>query len=462
MKIEIPYTPRLIARDIHKNLECHSRSVIVAHRRLGKTVLLINHTIKKATQNELWRPQYAYVFPNLNQGKKVAWNYLKYFTSAFPDVTPNESELYVDFLGGADKNKTRRIYIVGADNPDSMRGNYFDGVIMDEFGQMKPDVLSEIVYPALTDRNGWVVVSGTPKGLNSFYDIYKKARELYNAGDPDWWYTFIDVYHSGIFTPEQIEKFKRDMPENKFRQEFLCDFEASNDDVLIPTATVVAASKREILPADYEDAPLIFGCDVARFGGDSCEIRPRRGLKLYPPLLHAQGIDNMAFADSIAYAIDKYSPDAVFIDAGRGEGVIDRLHRLNYNMVIEVNFGNSAINEARYFNKRTEMWDKMAEWMKKGSIPSDEPELLNDLNTPLFEITPQGKLKLEAKDKIKKRIGRSPDRGDAAALTFAANVRKKSDSDNKLCNTEYNFFPKKNYTNHKQNRYDFFPNRRRP
>jgi hypothetical protein len=136
----------------------------------------------------------------------------------------------------------------------------------------------------------------------------------------------------------------------------------------------------------------------------------------------------MELADRVVYEINSFKPDAVFVDAGRGEGVIDRVRQLGYQ-VTEVNFGARAINDARYLNKRAEMWDSMKKWLEAGGclynvkVSEFAPDFTNDLITPAYGFTSAGKMKLEEKDKIKERVGRSPDLADALALTFAAPVR---------------------------------------
>ena len=96
------------------------------------------------------------------RAKAIAWDYLKKFTSPIPGVSTNESELWVELPNKA------RIRIYGADNPDSLRGLYFDGVVLDEVADMKPEVWTSIILPALLDRVGWADFIETPKGINLF------------------------------------------------------------------------------------------------------------------------------------------------------------------------------------------------------------------------------------------------------------------------------------------------------
>ena len=142
------YRPRPLQADLHRSLKRFN--VLVAHRRFGKTVFCVNELIARAAANRLDRPRYAYVAPLFTQAKDVAWDYLKRFTAAIPDVEASETELRVDLPGGA------RIRLYGADNPDRLRGLYLDGVVLDEYAQIHPRLWAEVVRPALADRQGEV------------------------------------------------------------------------------------------------------------------------------------------------------------------------------------------------------------------------------------------------------------------------------------------------------------------
>lgn len=429
MNITIPYTPRPVFIPIHEGLDTHRYSVIVAHRRMGKSVALLNQMVKRALMNTRTSPypRYAIIQPQLKQAKLNMWDYMKKYTDGFVGRKISESELYIEFWG-------RRIYLFGADNPDSMRGGYLDGAILDEYADMNPDTWNTVVYPMLTDYNGWVVFSGTPKGLNHFYSLVQKAKT-----EESWFYSMNNIRTSGVFTEEQQKEIESNMPASAFAQEYLCDFNASGEDTLIPIERVNKASGRRV--EGYKDLPLIIGVDVARFGDDATIISPRRGNMAYTQLKFHH-LDNMEVVSQIARYINENRVAMCFIDAGRGEGVIDRLHQLGYSNVIEVPFGASASNRTKYENKRAEMWCEMAEWLKGGSIP-DDPDLRMDLSAPQYKYSRNGRIVLESKADIKERIKRSPDGGDALALTFAMPVfqtRRRVPVD---LDTHYDFFPER-------------------
>lgn len=422
MTIEIPYAPQDVWKDIHKELDRHRFSVLVAHRRFGKTVGTLNQTIKRALMNKLPDPQYAYIAPFRNQAKKIAWSYLKRFTAPIPGVKVNESELYVDLpKANAQGVHGSRIYIFGADHPDAFRGMYFDGVILDEYAQMKPEVYGEILRPALSDRKGWAIFIGTPKGQNPFYDVWKKAQST-----KSWYagmFTIDDTNFPWLSTDEKAA-MKEDMSPSEVRQELYCDFTASAYNILIPIDLVSQGRNARITEEQVRGSPLIFGLDPARFGDDDSVLTMRRGLACYEPI-RFHGIDNMELADAVASLIAGKNPDAVFIDSGQGSGVIDRLRQLGFS-IIEVPFGGKATRDDRYVNKRTEMYDNVRKWLSSGGSLPKCAELANELSIPQFSYDAKGRIKLETKDQIKERIGRSPDFADSLALTFAQKVAPQS------------------------------------
>lgn len=412
--IIIPYKPRYPQDLIHADMDAHRFVVLVAHRRMGKTVMVINHLIKQALLCKREQGVFAYVAPFRNQAKNIAWNYLKKFTLPVPGCQINEGDLSVGLPSGA------RVRLFGADNADALRGLYFDGVVLDEVAQMQPFVWEEVIRPAIADRQGFAVFIGTPKGINLFSELYEQATRNMNEGNKDWFAALYRADETGAIAEAELAALRAEMSDNSYRQEFLCDFSAASDDVLIPINLVSAASDKDQTLVQVDGLPVILGVDVARFGSDSSVIVRRQGLRAFEPLVF-NGLDNMTLASRVAAEIERHSPKAVFIDAGRGEGVIDRLRQLGFS-VIEVNFGGRAMKETLYSNKRAEMWDGVKQWLLSGGVLPPNSRLKSDLSTPLYSFDASGRMALESKDKMKERLGRSPDLGDALALTFALPV----------------------------------------
>ena len=410
MSVDTGYRPHTFQAEIHKNLKRFS--VLVCHRRFGKTYLAVNTLIDAALRTKKSDARFAYVAPFRNQAKSIAWDYVKRFSAPVPGRTVNEGELWIGFPTGA------RVRLFGADNADAMRGLYFDGVVMDEVADMRPEVWGEIIRPALADRKGWALFIGTPKGLNLFHELYERACRT-----KSWYAGLFRADETGLIDEGELIAAQEAMTEMQYRQEFLCDFQASCDNVLIPIDLATRATRREVTEKDVYGLPRIIGVDVARFGDDRSVIQRRQGLVAFPPVVLRE-VDNMTLAGHVAKTIAEWDPDAVFIDAGRGEGVIDRLRQLGHD-VIEVNFGGRPITNT-YANKRAEMWDGVRIWLNAGGNLPDDNELKRDLAAPTYSFDAAGRMVLESKDKIKARGLSSPDLADALALTFAHPVAPRS------------------------------------
>jgi hypothetical protein len=170
----------------------------------------------------------------------------------------------------------------------------------------------------------------------------------------------------------------------------------------------------------------MMGVDPARQGRDSTVIRFRQGRDARSiPAIKLHGKDNVQVADTVAEWIDKVNPDAVCIDAGNGTGVIDILRHRKYR-VHEIWFGSTAADKKQFDDKRTEMWAEMRDWLPGGAIDAD-PQLFTDLTAPekLRVGKADDRIRLESKESLRERGFRSPDDGDALALTFAVRVARR-------------------------------------
>jgi phage terminase large subunit len=209
-----PYEAREQFKPLHKKKE--RWGIAVAHRRAGKTVACVNELIRRACACDKTNPRLAYIAPQLNQAKDIAWVYLKDGVSFIPGVKVNESELWVEIPGGA------RIRVYGADNPDRLRGIYLDGAVLDEFGDMDPTVWSQVIRPALSDRKGWAIFIGTPKGKNTFHKLWV------NAGDDEDWFTLsLKASETGLLDYKELNDARKMMSEDEYEQEYECSFEAA-------------------------------------------------------------------------------------------------------------------------------------------------------------------------------------------------------------------------------------------
>jgi len=214
--IVIPYKPRALQKILHGQIDKHRFSVIVLHRRAGKTVMAINHMLKAALTNKLLNPRYAFISPYRLQGKATAWDYIKQFAAKIPGTKFNESELRCDLANGA------RITILGAENDQAIRGISLDGCVFDETQSIKPTIFPEVIRPALADRKGWCIFIGTPKGRNNFYQLYEQAKK-----NPKWYACTYKASETDILDEEELQAAKDVMSKDLYEQEFECSFQAA-------------------------------------------------------------------------------------------------------------------------------------------------------------------------------------------------------------------------------------------
>ena len=189
---------------------------VVAHRRAGKSVAAVNDIIRAAFMYRGPNGLFGYVAPYQNQARRIAWDYFKHYAQPLiSDI--NEQMMTITLVNGA------KVSLFGADNADAMRGLGFSGVYMDEYGDFKPSVFGNVIRPALSDKQGWAVFAGTPKGKNQFWDIYETARRI-----PDEWFVLrLPASESGLLPQSELNAAKAQLSEDQYLQEYECSFEAA-------------------------------------------------------------------------------------------------------------------------------------------------------------------------------------------------------------------------------------------
>ena len=242
--IIIPYKPRDLQKDFHDNIK--RWNLIVTHRRFGKTCMVINQLIKDCLLCKKERPRFAYISPYLVQTKQIAWDYVKHYTAVIPGVKFNESELKVTFVNGGN------IQLLGADNPDRLRGIYLDGVALDEYAQIKPSLFSEIISPALTDRQGYAIFLGTPKGKNHFYDLWDKIKD-----NPEWYVAIRKASDTGYVAHDELVRASELMSADEFAQEYDCSWEAAIKGAFYADEYAKAKKEQRICKVPYDPNLLV-------------------------------------------------------------------------------------------------------------------------------------------------------------------------------------------------------------
>lgn len=232
-------------------------------------------------------------------------------------------------------------------------------------------------------------------------------------------------YTDNLYCPPEMKKIAERMKAENYEQwlhVWAGEPVQEGDTKLIGYPEVYRALETKIENSATVDLPLIIGVDIARFGNDKTAVARRVGRKAYKIQTYAK-LDVVQVANMIVGIIHDEHPAIVNIDVGGlGGGVYDILWHQGYGSVVQgVNFGERAQESERYCNRRSEMWARLKDWLTAELPVSlvDCEGLSEDLTAPNKNFDSLGRLVLEPKDDIKKRLGRSTDVGDALALTFA-------------------------------------------
>lgn len=330
----------------------------------------------------------------------------------------------------------RRAFGFSTDEPQRLQGLHCENLllIVDEAGGVSKEIF-EAARGLLTSRNARALLIGNPiLPHGPFYDSFRS---------PAWTGLAVSCLESpnvtageeiipGLTTRAWIEEQQNEWGESSgvYQARVLGEFPEGGEDMLIPLRWVEAAQERQAPP--QHNASLCLGCDVARFGSDRTVLCLRDQFAVRHLESHT-GHSTMVTAGRVLATAREWRIPAqrCFVDdTGVGGGVSDRLHEQQFNLN-PVNFGESARDGERFANRRTEMFWRLRDALNpeithspRLAIPKSMSELAAEITRPLYAYTSRGQIKLEAKDQIKARLGRSPDLADALALTFTPRRRE--------------------------------------
>lgn len=301
------------------------------------------------------------------------------------------------------------------DNPEALQGFHSKNIlfVIDEASGI-PEPVFEPVQGALSTPNARIIMTANPtQVVGFFYDSHHDKSHLWDAFELS---SEDSPLVSDDYIKEMEEKYGRES--DIFRVRVLGKFPRAAVNQLISEEIynrAVGGAKR-VKPDDYLFAPVVLGVDPAWEGNDRSTVYLRQGI--YSRLLLSElNVDNMTLASFVLDAWDQFGASACFIDQGWGAGVIDRLRQLGKSP-IPIPFGGKP-SDVRFADKRTEMWFGLRNGLEDGLVVQHDKDLRIDLMGPQYFTLPSGKIKLESKSDMKKRGLRSPDLGDALALTYA-------------------------------------------
>ena len=309
-----------------------------------------------------------------------------------------------------------------AENPDSLQGIHSANVLLicDEASSVS-NAIFEAAGGSLSTPNSKLVMVGNPtRSEGYFYDAFTKLSDRY-------WTRTVSCEDSSRVTPEYIEEMEERYGRDSgvFSVRVLGNFAETTEDTIISNSLVEAAVSRDVDLS--ETAPIVWGLDIARFGSDKSALCKRQGNHVIEPIKSWAKLDTMALTGAVhaeytkAQAEDKVPVEILCDSIGVGAGCCDRMRELNMP-AIDVNTGESASVSGQYKNLRAELWHKAKEWFEQLNcrIPRDE-RLMFELCSPRYTYESTGKIRMETKSEMKKRIGHkgSPDFADSFVLTFA-------------------------------------------
>lgn len=225
---------------------------VVMHRRAGKTVTAIFDNLKAMLECRYHEPRVAYIAPYQKQAKQLAWDYLVSAVSgesAKPYFKVHQQDLSVTCLYNSSKFK-----LLGADNIDSIRGMYFDQVVVDELADCDPRLWTAVLRPALADRKGRALLMGTPKGrMNMLYELSKVKPD-----DPEWGYHCYNALQTGMVRRSELAALQREMSDALYQQEFMCSFNAALLGAIYGKEMNNLQAAGRFLPFDHDPAYPVY------------------------------------------------------------------------------------------------------------------------------------------------------------------------------------------------------------
>jgi hypothetical protein len=227
--------------------------VFVAGRRTGKTFLSVRELARFA---RLPGKRVLYICPTYQMGRDIIWADLKERLGKLNWIAKtNESRLELTLVNDS------IISIRSGDNPDALRGGGYDFVVFDETSDLKPELWTEVIRPALSAQKppGAALFCGTPKGMNWFKDLYDLGR----GQDPDWASYQYTTLEGGNVPQSEIDAAKRDLDERTFRQEYEAKFETYSgiiaynfDESNVVSIDIPNPAKQLIIGMDFNNSPM--------------------------------------------------------------------------------------------------------------------------------------------------------------------------------------------------------------
>lgn len=307
-------------------------------------------------------------------------------------------------------------------NTEAFAGTHEENVLVvfDEASKISDRIWEVTDGIFTTKKNIWLVCGNGTRNAGRFYDCFHKNKKYWKTWQID---SRKCKAANSVYLERLIEQYCGE-DSDQARVRVRGQFPRTATRQLISTDAIEKCQDHET--EGWEMLPKVIGVDVARFGENSSTIAIRQGRKVQEIEVLPK-MDLMQTAHHVAEVIKRERPLQVFVDgSGIGAGVVDRLRQLNFP-VVDINGGNSSLN-ARFLNKRAEMWWEMKEAIEGMIELPNDPRLKEELTCVEYDYTDKGRIRLDRKSDIQEEYGFSPDRADALALTYAYPVADFADT----------------------------------
>ena len=332
--VQLPYAPRRYILPIHNAPQ--QFQVVIAHRRAGKTVGLVNHLLRAAIMTRHPAAQFAYVAPTYKMAKRIAWKYLKHYAGRVHGFKASTSELTVGLGNGSS------IMLMGADSVDDLRGIYLHGSILDEYALMSPRLFPEVILPTLMDYEGFCIQSGTPLGNNQLKRSYIAARD----GLDGWRAHLLRASDTRAFPNHVLERARANMSPEQYAQEFECSFDAVVKGAYYGELMAAADRAGRITKVDYDPAlGVICAVDLGMRDAFACGFFQEHASANQVRMInyvefHGKGLPQVkAEIDKLPYKVAHWigPHDLAVRELGTGRSRIEVARGLGMNFAVAAN-----------------------------------------------------------------------------------------------------------------------------
>lgn len=335
------------------------------HRRARKTTLAINLLIREAVKHP--NSRYGYVTSTYTACRNIVWRDPNMLKSYLPEeivVKKNETELYVEFRNGS------ILSIHGSDNPDSLRGVDFKGVVIDEWAFVDPATWEQILRPIVAqDASRWAVFIFTPSGRNHAFRMWTATRD-----NPEWGHYTLSAETSGLIPAEELVKLRQELPQNTYAQEFGCEFGDDGAGVFHGVDYCVSGGYE----GRKQGMSYVTGVDLARIEDYTVLTTLCRESRRIVSHRRFNNVDWSVQKEAIIDEVNKYDSMAVVDATGLGDPIFEDLSK-------------AGVNARPYKLTNTskkELIDRLAVAIEQRliSFPAILP-LIDELKTYRYELT---------------------------------------------------------------------------